>query len=166
MTAFERIRDVWTPEWLRFFEKKSADYNTKATNKRPAFQPHEVLGVKGQWADIWRKVWKLHKALWDDEPLEGEQPREIILDLISHLFLTLDLMDKVQQTGGPLHTHSPAVIDAAQMAVRGEPKPLEAMGFIILDRVRVDACPLDESHNEIHGFDFDCSYSISRRRQP
>lgn len=94
MTAFERIRDVWVPEWLQLFEKKSADYNTKATAKRPAFQPHEVLGIKGQWADIWRKVWKLHKALWDDEQLTGEQPREIILDLISHLFLTIDLMEK------------------------------------------------------------------------
>lgn len=87
-TAFERIRDTWVPNWLKGFELKSRDYNSIQTG----WEPHEVLGVKGQFADLWRKVGKLKKALWDDETLEGEQPLEIIDDLISHLFLTRDLM--------------------------------------------------------------------------
>lgn len=91
-TAFERIRDDWLPLWLKGFERKSRDYNSLKTG----WEPHEVLGVKGQFADLWRKVGKLKKALWDDEPLEGEQPLEIIDDLISHLFLTRDLLIRAE----------------------------------------------------------------------
>jgi hypothetical protein len=87
-TAVDRIRDSWVPIWLKGFERKARDYNSKTTD----WEPHKFLGVKGQFADIWRKVGKLKKALWDDEMLEGEQPLEIIDDLISHLFLTRDLL--------------------------------------------------------------------------
>lgn len=88
-TAFERIRDNWVPIWLKGFERNSRDYNS---NSVVTFEPHTVLGLRGQFADIWRKIWKLKKAFWDDETLEGEQPLEIIDDLISHLFLTRDLL--------------------------------------------------------------------------
>jgi hypothetical protein len=87
-TAVDRIRDSWVPIWLKGFERKARDYNSERTG----WEPHTFLGVKGQFADIWRKIGKLKKALWDDEPLEGEQPLEIIDDLISHLFLTRDLL--------------------------------------------------------------------------
>ena len=87
-TAVDRIRDSWVPIWLKNFERKARDYNSATTG----WEPHTFLGVKGQFADIWRKIGKLKKALWDDEPLEGEQPLEIIDDLISHLFLTRDLL--------------------------------------------------------------------------
>jgi len=87
-TAVDRIRDSWVPIWLKGFERKARDYNSRTTG----WEPHTFLGVKGQFADIWRKIGKLKKALWDDEPLEGEQPLEIIDDLISHLFLTRDLL--------------------------------------------------------------------------
>lgn len=87
-TAVDRIRDSWVPIWLKGFERKARDYNSAKTG----WEPHTFLGVKGQFADIWRKIGKLKKALWDDEPLEGEQPLEIIDDLISHLFLTRDLL--------------------------------------------------------------------------
>jgi hypothetical protein len=95
-TAFERIRDDWMPLWLKGFERKARDYNSSS-----GWEPHEVLGVKGQFADLWRKVGKLKKALWDDEPLEGEQPLEIIDDLISHLFLTRDLLLQKQMAEDP-----------------------------------------------------------------
>lgn len=93
-TAFERIRDQWVPIWLKGFELNSRDYNSNAV---VTFEPHTVLGLRGQFADIWRKIWKLKKAFWDDERLEGEQPLEIIDDLISHLFLTRDLLIQQQQ---------------------------------------------------------------------
>lgn len=87
-TAFERIRDSWVPIWLKGFERAARDYNSTTTG----WEPHTFLGTKGQFADIWRKIHKLKKSLWDGEQLEGEQPLEIIDDLISHLFLTRDLL--------------------------------------------------------------------------
>lgn len=93
-TAFERIRDFHVPLVLERMRNKSADYNTGGMLP---FEPHKVLGIKGQWADIWRKVWKLHKALWEGEKLEGEQPLEIIDDMVAHLLLTRDLL--IQQEG-------------------------------------------------------------------
>lgn len=99
MTAFERIRDSWVPIWLKGFERKSRDYNST-----DGWEPHTVLGVRGQFADIWRKVGKLKKSLWDGDQLEGEQPLEIIDDLISHLFLTRDMLlqeERARHTTGP-----------------------------------------------------------------
>lgn len=88
MTAFERIMAEQVPAWSAKFDQKSRDYNSATTG----WEPHTFLGVRGQFADVWRKIGKLKKALWDEEELTGEQPREIIQDLISHLFLTLDLL--------------------------------------------------------------------------
>lgn len=89
MTAIERIKAVHIPLVLGRMERKAADYNSSGTLP---FEPHTLLGIKGQWADIWRKVWKLHKALWDGVELKGEQPIEIIDDMIAHLLLTRDLI--------------------------------------------------------------------------
>lgn len=57
---------------------------------------HQELGVRAQYVDMHRKMGKLRRALWDgaitDDWREG--PREIILDLIGHCFLTLEIMDR------------------------------------------------------------------------
>lgn len=103
-TAFERIRDDWVPLWLNGFERKSRDYNTGVNEN------HKALGTKGQFADVWRKIGKLKKALWDDVPLEGEQPLEIIDDLISHLFLTRDLILQQETINREVHTRASAVL--------------------------------------------------------
>lgn len=95
MTAFERIITKHVPAWAEKFRAKSDDYNS--SEEFGGMEPHTILGIRGQFADIWRKVWKLKKALWDGETLAGEQPREIIQDLIAHLFLTLDLMEQQEQ---------------------------------------------------------------------
>lgn len=89
ITALDRIREVHIPLLLKRMEEKAADYNSKGALP---FEPHTVLGIKGQWADIWRKVWKLHKVFWNGETLKGEQPLEIIDDMIAHLLLTRDLL--------------------------------------------------------------------------
>lgn len=82
------IRDVLMPEWLEQFQRKAADYNDNQNEN------HRVLGVRGQFADIWRKIGKLKKALWEGQPLVGEQPREILMDLIAHCFLTIAMLDE------------------------------------------------------------------------
>jgi hypothetical protein len=45
------------------------------------------LGPKGQFSDIWRKIAKLKKAVWEDQVLVGEQPDQIIAETIHHLLI-------------------------------------------------------------------------------
>lgn len=70
-------------EFLEMFEQKNKDYGDSAA---------DVLGPAGQFADIWRKIAKLKRSLWDGESLVGEQPEEILMDLIGHCFLTIDML--------------------------------------------------------------------------
>lgn len=72
------------PEVLNLWLQKCADYGGDAGDAFP-----DILGAKGSFADIWRKVWKLKRSLWDGEQLKFEQPREIMMDLIGTLLLTL-----------------------------------------------------------------------------
>jgi hypothetical protein len=72
------------PEWARLFVAKSNDYGETANH----------LGAAGQYADMHRKMGKLKRALWDGATLDGEQPREILMDLIGHAFLTIHYIDK------------------------------------------------------------------------
>lgn len=55
---------------------------------------HKELGIQGQFADIWRKVGPLKRALWEGETLTREQPREICMDLVGHLLLTVAMLDR------------------------------------------------------------------------
>lgn len=103
MGASERIRDFLVPEFIAHQQEKAADYNGSLV---PGMENADVLGVRGQYADIWRKIAKLKKALWDGEELTGEQPREILLDLIGHAFLTIDMLDRTE----PKMVAAPAVI--------------------------------------------------------
>lgn len=79
------VRGV-APEALVNFIAKNYDYSGTA----------DLLGVRGQFAELWRKVGKLKKPLWDDEELKFEQAREIIIDLIGHCYLALDYLDQNQ----------------------------------------------------------------------
>lgn len=81
------IRDQLLPEFWGRFAEKAADYNDNGNEN------HRQLGVRGQFADIWRKIGKLKKALWEGRQLVGEQPREILMDLIAHCFLTIAVID-------------------------------------------------------------------------
>lgn len=72
------------PEWQELFLKKNADYGDNSDD----------LGVRGQFSDIHRKLKKLRRGLWEGQKLTGEQPREICLDLIGHLFLTIQMIDE------------------------------------------------------------------------
>lgn len=57
---------------------------------------HRDLGIRGQYADMYRKWIKLRRAMWDGEDTTEwrEKPREIILDLIGHSLLTVAMIDR------------------------------------------------------------------------
>lgn len=58
------------------------------------------LGIRGQFADIWRKIGPLRRAMWYGETLTREQPREILMDLIGHCLLAIRLIDEQAKWGG------------------------------------------------------------------
>lgn len=89
MKDHEYIREVLLGEFARHAKEKAADYDGSDGEEN-----HRVLGVRGQFADIWRKIGKLKNALWDGRTLKGEQPREILMDLIGHAFLTIAMLDR------------------------------------------------------------------------
>lgn len=74
-------------EWLSQFIEKNKGY-----------KPGWDLGMSGEYAEIFRKTGKLHHSIWDGEKLEGEQPREVVMDLIGHCFLFLVHCDNGKMT--------------------------------------------------------------------
>jgi hypothetical protein len=87
ITDLHYINNVLLPEWHKQFEDKNADYGDDSGK----------LGVKGGFTDLWRKVNKLKRAIWDGQELHGEQAREIAMDMIGHAFLLLVDLDGYQQ---------------------------------------------------------------------
>lgn len=79
----QKIIDELVPEWAKLFIRKNAGYGNM----------HQDLGVKAQYVDMHRKVRKLKRALWDLQDIGDETPREVLMDLIGHCFLTLALID-------------------------------------------------------------------------
>jgi hypothetical protein len=54
---------------------------------------HRTLGPRGQFADIWRKIGPLKRAMWEGAELTRETPRQILIDLIGHALLTVEMID-------------------------------------------------------------------------
>jgi hypothetical protein len=79
----QRIIVEILPAFVERFVQKSLHYGPGNAN---------VLGPAGQFADIWRKIGPLRRALWDGEELTQESPREICVDLIGHALLTIDML--------------------------------------------------------------------------
>src|SRR5262245_41578594 len=78
------VLDLVMPEWEEYFRQKQHDYSNDGN----------TFGPKGIIPDIDRKAKKIRRAIWDEEILMGEQPRELLLDLIGHCFLTIAELDK------------------------------------------------------------------------
>jgi len=74
-------------EWLEEFARKARDYGN---------EDEFNLGLAGQYADMSRKFKKLRRAMWDGKELTGEQPAEILHDLIGHAWITLYRMQKME----------------------------------------------------------------------
>ncbi|HEY7415902.1 MAG TPA: hypothetical protein VH593_11965 [Ktedonobacteraceae bacterium] len=55
---------------------------------------YEELGLAGQYSDMHRKMRKLRKAMWHEEPLTGEQPEEILEDLLGNILISLYLYEQ------------------------------------------------------------------------
>lgn len=83
-TELVKIATDLLPQWLELFARKNKDYGSGASFE---------LGTKGQYSDIHRKMIKLKRALWDDQELEFEGVKEVINDLIGHLFLTMYMLE-------------------------------------------------------------------------
>jgi hypothetical protein len=87
----QRIINNIIPEFSARFIKASLHYGPNNAN---------VLGPAGQFADIWRKIGPLKRALWEGEELTRESAEEICMDLIGHLMLTIDMLrQKVDRRG-------------------------------------------------------------------
>lgn len=78
------LRDLLR-EWAAYFIEASQHYGDDNA---------DVLGLAGQYADIWRKIGPLKRALWDGEKLARETPRKILMDLIGHCFLAIEMIDR------------------------------------------------------------------------
>lgn len=75
------------PQWENLFLQKNADYNDESFH----------LGSIGQLGEILRKTGKLDRAMIKGIKLSGEQPDEVLLDVIGHCFLTLYLRRKEEE---------------------------------------------------------------------
>lgn len=83
------IMEVILPVWKVYFLEKNQGYGDMA----------DVLGPAAQFVDIHRKVGKLKRALWDDEPIGDENVEEVLMDLIGHCFLALRLQKSGESDG-------------------------------------------------------------------
>lgn len=92
------------PNVINHFAAKNREYGENA----------DVLGIRGQFADIWRKIGKLRTGMWDDNPeqLTSESVAEILGDLIGHCLLSLDM----------IHTLPPQERDRYTTTQQGEGK--------------------------------------------
>jgi hypothetical protein len=71
------------PDALELYLKKSKDYGGNVMDR---FN----LGQKAAIPDMARKFGKLIDAIWRDQPLQFEQPEEILMDLLGHILIILD----------------------------------------------------------------------------
>jgi len=78
----ERILMDTLPAVLAKFLEKNKDYGDGDEMR--------CLGAKAEFVRLWNKAAKLKRALWDGEPLAGEQSDEIMSDMIGHLLLALN----------------------------------------------------------------------------
>lgn len=78
----EMINDI-LPGLIENFYNKSGDYGPAG---------FVDLGIKGQFSDMWRKMVKLKRSLWDGFELRYEDVDEIMSDLFGHLMISLYLL--------------------------------------------------------------------------
>jgi hypothetical protein len=84
--ATQQARDIMSrlvPEWAVGFISKNRKYKAVGND----------LGPRGIFPDVNRKTGILKDRIWDGNGVVGEATREVIQDLIGHLFLMLHMMD-------------------------------------------------------------------------
>ena len=75
------------PHIVALFRSKARDYG--GDNHFTA----DSLGARGQFAEIWRKVGKLKRCMWDGQQMKHEQADEILADLFGHIMLAIDYVE-------------------------------------------------------------------------
>lgn len=102
------------PEWADLFLRKNEQYKN-VDNK---------LGAAGVFPDVYRKVGALRGRVWDNEPTPdgAEETREVILDLIGHLFLMLHMLEEGNGFIGDSHDSVPGTgyAGAVEIDVNGQ----------------------------------------------
>lgn len=87
MERFDAIMGEWHQQFMVAYK----EYGPGAA---------DVLGLAGEWAEMWRKVSKLKRTLWNGQDhLVRESAREVLMDLIGHAMLAIDMLDR-GMTGG------------------------------------------------------------------
>lgn len=74
MTILPAVLEAWL--------KKNKDYGDSDELKS--------LGARAEFVRLWNKMMKLKASLWEGRELAGEQPDEIMGDMIAHLLLALN----------------------------------------------------------------------------
>lgn len=88
-TDHDHIRENLLPEVAAHMRKGADHYGPNN---------HTELGLKGQFADMYRKFHPLRRALWEGDTVGmKEGPREICLDLIGHCLLTIAMIDRADR---------------------------------------------------------------------
>lgn len=121
----QELRNIATqlmPEFLHLFAQKNKDYGNNA----------QELGLRGQFADIWRKIAKLKKSMWDGEELLFEGTDEVIMDLIGHLFLSLNML-RVKEEAERVYAYNEddAAVDAFFRMVGNDPRAALAASSVL-----------------------------------
>jgi hypothetical protein len=78
-----RIATEFMPDWLELFARKNSEYGPGSAGD---------LGPRGQFSDMYRKMIKLKRAMWEGEEdkLTTEGVDEILMDLVGHCFLAIE----------------------------------------------------------------------------
>jgi len=76
-------------EMEKILETVVTDWKLRRQDYRDAFM---ALGSKGQFSEIWRKVYKLKNAIWDGYELKGESPDQIAQEIIPHCLMLVYLL--------------------------------------------------------------------------
>ena len=168
----KHIREVLIPELLEDFGNWSLEY-----------QQERDLGLRGEFANLYRKARKLKSVLWDgvDPTFWRESLRTIVKEVVGHGLLMLVDIDhggyvrpKPESPVSSQKAIPPEAyemrLEAARKAASGDPSELEEMGFMLVDRpgfsdqpgAKADICHL--KNREGHSFSPTCAYMIRRRR--
>lgn len=83
---YQVMLDEILPDLTERLRSKSKDYG----------EVFRELGIRGQYSDMHRKMFKLRRALWDGQRLVGEQPDEILADLFGNILITLYLLQEAK----------------------------------------------------------------------
>jgi hypothetical protein len=126
----EYIERVLLPEWFDEFRIKNADYGDDSGK----------LGVMGGFTDLWRKIHKLKRSVWDGQELHGEQTREIVMDMIGHAFLLVVDLDGFDQA---LTYQNTSIDEVKQQPTPTDDVRCERMAF-------GTRCNLDVGHDGFH----------------